>query len=106
MVTENAALLRNDSGRSRYLTWILSSVWMRMRSGFPRVSAPQLRCDSFVRALPVNQVKSAKANGSAGAPDGALGDGAAGAAGAASLEVGTLVSLRDRRFVDGAFDRQ
>src|SRR5712692_1311988 len=96
MVTENAALLRNDSGRSRYLTWILSSVWMRMRSGFPRVSAPQLRCDSFVRAMPVNQVKSAKANGSAGAPDGALGDGAAGAAGAASLEVGTLVSATAR----------
>jgi len=60
------------------------------------VKSGVLRGDSFVRALPVKQVKSAKANGSAGVPDGALGDGAAGAAGAASLEVGTLVSaMRD-----------
>jgi hypothetical protein len=41
MVTVNAALLRSSAGRSRYFTWTLSSVWTRLRSGMPRVSAPK-----------------------------------------------------------------
>src|SRR4030095_297454 len=40
-VTVNAALLRKDFGSSRYFTWMLSSVWIRLRSGMPSVSAPK-----------------------------------------------------------------
>src|SRR5713101_1460263 len=40
-VSEAAALLRNLLGASWYLTITLSSVWMRLRSGLPSVSAPK-----------------------------------------------------------------